>query len=242
MCYNIAYLENRARKLAERYKEIIKGRVEEPAFGELPLLYFVSGFAHPHLPVINSEGIRIFEWGLVPFWIKDIAGARDIGSKTLNAVGETVFEKPSFRNSIKRKRCLLPVSGFFEWREVDKKKYPYFIRLKGEELFSLGCIFENWVDKSTGEIKNTFSIITTPANPLMEKIHNVKKRMPLIIHRHDEAAWIDPSLTKENIKDLIKPFDEEEMSAYTISQAANNPRNHRNVPEILNRVDYPGIN
>lgn len=242
MCYNLAYLERRAQKLAERYKEVLQKPDSVPPFiDKLPSFYFISGFVHPHLPVITYEGLRIYEWGLVPFWVKDIAGAKEIQSKTLNAVGETVFDKPSFRSSIIRKRCLLPVSGFYEWRDADKKKYPYYIQLRNEEIFSLGGIYENWVDKNTGEIKYTFSILTTPANPLMARIHNLKKRMPLIVSRADERNWIDPSLTKEQITGLIKPFPEEEMTAYTISQAANNPRNHRNVPEILERVEYAGL-
>ena len=136
---------------------------------------------------------------------------------------------------------MLGVSGFFEWRDVNKKKYPYFIKTNNSELFSLGCIYETWVDKNTGELHNTFSIITTVANPLMEKIHNVKKRMPLIIAEEDERKWVDPSTGIDEIRSLIKPYNESEMTAYTISQAANSARANRNVPEILNAVNYPEL-
>ncbi|MCX6273786.1 MAG: SOS response-associated peptidase, partial [Bacteroidetes bacterium] len=171
-------------------------------------------------------------------WAKDLKSANDIRSKTLNAVGETVFEKPSFRKSIVSKRCLLGINGFYEWRDFNGKKYPYHIQLKGGELFSLGCIYENWLDKSTGEIKDTFSVLTTEANPLMEKIHNLKKRMPLIISREDECKWIDPTLNTEKIKNLIKPYQENEMEAYTISTDANSARKNRNIKEILKPVAY----
>jgi len=204
----------------------------------LPLYYFISGFSHPDLPIVKHDGIFLYQWGLIPFWVKDPIGAQDIQSKTLNAVGETVFEKPSFRSSINDKRCLLAVNGFYEWREFNKEKYPYFIHLKSNELFSLGCIYSSWVDRGTGEVKNTFSILTTPANPMMEKIHNRKKRMPLIIGAKDEKRWIEPHLNAEEVLKLIKPYADSDMTAYTVSQFANSAKNERNIPEIISRHDY----
>ncbi len=162
--------------------------------------------------------------------MKDSGSAAQLRTKTLNAVGETVFEKPSFRKSIRTQRCLLPVSGFFEWRDLNNKKYPYFIRATDNDLFSLGCIYDTWVDKTTGEMKSTFSILTTPANPLMEKIHNIKKRMPLIIKPDDEAKWINPALSVDEIKSLIQPLDEKSMSAYTIRSQYSRDRDAGCVP------------
>jgi putative SOS response-associated peptidase YedK len=239
MCYNIAYLENKLLKLANRYKEVVQVDLTvEDSTKELPLYYFVSGFSFPALPIITSKSIELFEWGLIPFWVKDEAFAKKIRSQTLNAVGETVFEKPSYKNPIKKNRCLLPVSGFFEWREVNKLKYPYFIKLKDEELFSLGCIYDTWIDKISGETKQTFSIITTEANPLLAEIHNTKKRMPLIIPRKEESKWIDPLLNEKQIKKLIKPLDKANMMAYTVSRDLNNPKSHRNSPFALEEMKY----
>lgn len=206
--------------------------------GDLPTFYFISGFSHPFLPVITSGGLHLYQWGLVPSWAKDTDGADEIRSKTLNARGETIFEKASFRGSILSKRCLLPVSGFYEWREVNKVKYPYFISVRDEDIFSLGCIYAHWTDRETGEVRHTFSIVTTPANPLMEKIHNSKKRMPLIIARGDEPLWADPGLDAAGVRALIRPFEEGSMHAYTVSRALNNPRNERNIPEALEEVVY----
>ena len=169
----------------------------------MPLYYFVSGFDHPYLPVITSEGIDLLEWGLIPSWVKDVKAAKELQSKTLNAVGETAFEKPAFKDSIIRQRCLVPVNGFFEWRDFNKVKYPHFIRTKSNDIFSIGGIFNKWVDKSSGEIRTTFSILTTPANPMMEKIHNLKKRMPLIIAPEDETLWINPEIEQDEIQFLI---------------------------------------
>lgn len=242
MCYNLAYLENKAKKLAARYQGIFPPGWQHAltlASGTdgLPSYYFVSGFSHPELAVVDSEGIQLMRWGLVPFWVKDQASAMNIQNKTLNAVGETVFQKPSFREPIKSRRCLLPVSGFFEWRDEGGLKQPYFIKTKTDDLFSLGCVYDRWTDKSTGEVMQGFSIITTRANELMRHIHNKKQRMPLILPTTDEAAWVDQSLKGSAVRDLIRPFMHDALEAYPVSRALNNPRTDRNTPEALVAVD-----
>lgn len=242
MCFTVAIIREGKLITAEEYyasKPAVKQK--KVILPELPFHYLVSGFSHPSLPVISSEGLSLFDWGLIPSWVKDVETANDISSKTLNAVGETVFEKPSFRKSIASRRCLFPVSGFYEWREFKGVKYPYYIQLAESDFFSLGSLYDTWINPQTGEIKNTFSIITTPANPLMEKIHNLKKRMPLILSSEDEMKWIDPGLKIDQIKELIKPFPQEKMKAYTISRDANNARIHRDYPEILKPVQYPEL-
>ncbi len=239
MCYNIAYLERRLEKYCERYKNVLpSGRSNTNIGSELPVYYFLSGFTNPQLPIVKHDGIFLYEWGLIPFWVKDSRHAGEIRSMTLNAVGETVFEKPSFKKSIISNRCLLGVNGFFEWHTYNKKKYPFFIHSKGNDIFSLGSIYDSWTDRKTGEVKNTFSIITTQANPLVEKIHNIKKRMPLIIKKDDEPKWTDPGLDKSQVKALIKPYDDKDMTAYPVSRKVNYPGNERNIPEALERVDY----
>jgi putative SOS response-associated peptidase YedK len=242
MCYNLQFLQRRIEKYADRYREVLPADWDIRTFRqEIPEYYFVSGFSHPLLPVIRTDGIIPCEWGLIPFWVKDAGVAGDLRGKTLNAVGETVFSKPAFRNSVSSQRCLLGINGFFEWREFNKAKYPYFIKSRSRDIFSLGCLSERWIDKSTGEIRNTFSIITTPANLLMEQIHNTKKRMPLILGPGQEKNWIDPRLPKEQVAALIKPYSGDDLYAFTISRAANSPRNERNVPGICDRVDYPEL-
>ncbi len=242
MCFTVAIIrEGRLITAEEYYASKPPVKQKKVILPELPFHHLVSGFSHPALPVISAEGLFLYEWGLIPAWVKDMETASDISSKTLNAVGETVFEKPSFRKSIASKRCLFPVSGFYEWREFKGVKYPYYIQLKEEDYFSLGSLYDTWINPQTGEIKNTFSIITTPANPLMEKIHNLKKRMPLILSPDDEMKWIDPALKPDQIKELIKPFPETKMMAYTISRDANNARIHRDYPGILREVQYPEL-
>lgn len=242
MCYNVAYIEKRGAKYAARYQEIVgEQQVLDFENTEFPTSYFLSGFAHPFLPLVKQDGIELYAWGLIPAWAKDEATAKEIRSKTLNAMGETAFEKPSFKRSMGSKRGILGVRGFYEWREVNKVKYPYFIQVRDAEFTSLACIYEEWLNKNTGEIIPSFSIITTPANALMQKIHNVKMRMPLILHPKDEAAWVDASLSEEQVKKLIRPFDETLMEAHPVTQRVNNARNERNVPESMSEVEYPEL-
>lgn len=238
MCYNVAYMEKRAERVAKHYDATFQSEIE---FSEK---FVVSGFTHPDLFVITSEepqNIKPYRWGLIPKWCKDEKQAAEISLQTLNAKAETVFEKPSFRNSIAHKRCIVIVNGFYEWRTEGKIKYPYYIHLKEQDFFSLGGIYENWANKTTGELINTFSIITVDANPLMQKIHNLKKRMPFIIPIAKEKEWLKSDLTKEEIQLLMKSFDENKMEAYTISKRITDRTQDNNVPEVMQPFEYPEL-
>ena len=207
--------------------------------------YFASAFNFPQLPVITPRSLELLHWGLIPFWTKGEEDMSKIRMMTMNARSETLFDKPSFSESAKAKRCLLPVNGFFEWQEVNKQKYPYYIFPKSLPLFYLGCIYDSWVNKETGEIINSFGMVNTPANPMMREIHNSgrnRNRMPLIIDESDAKAWLDSTLERSEIEQLMSPFNERKMDAFTISKDANYSRKNRNYPEMLNRVDYPEKN
>jgi putative SOS response-associated peptidase YedK len=240
MCYNVAYIEKNLQKLEKRYQQLISsGNKKKPQAGdEAPGGYFINAFTHPLLAVVNADGITLSHWGLIPFWVKDEQSAKDIRKYTPNAMSETVFEKPSFRGSIRHKRALLPVTAFYEWQTIGKEKRPWLIKHQTEEIFSLGIITDEWVNHQTGEIYPSFSIITVPANPLLEKIHNTKKRMPLIIPPNYESEWINHQLSDKGIKDLMQTLPEEQLSAYTVSKEVNKPGAHRNKPEIMNEVVY----
>lgn len=242
MCFTIEFLSKPKEKYVQRYNKLFpSGKAPDNLPAQLPLFYLVSGFAHPELPVVRHDGIFMHRWGLVPFWTRDESSAESIQDKTLNAVGETIFEKPSFRNCIPHQRCILGIDGFYEWREVNKIKYPYLVKCKSEEIFSLGCIYDNWTDNQSGKTIQTFSIITTVANPLMQKIHNTSRRMPLLLDKKDEQKWLDPSLSKEQIQSLIRPYDEKDMYAYTVDRKAGNSRLDRNTPETIEPVVYPEL-
>lgn len=181
-------------------------------------IYFSNGFTNPYWGIItcnNKSEISLFSWGLIPFWVKNESEAQKIRKLTLNAKTETVFEKPSFKNSIKNKRCLVPSTGFFEWRHENDKKIPYFIKTK-DEIFSFAGIFDSWLNKSTGEIVNTFAIITTKANSIMSFIHNTKQRMPIILKAKNESKWLEDNLTTNDIIKTLEPIEDENMISYRL--------------------------
>jgi putative SOS response-associated peptidase YedK len=144
--------------------------------------------------------------------VKDSNSAKDIRMKTFNAKSETLAEKPSFRNSLNRKRCLVLATGFYEWHTDEKKKTPYFIGLKDHTAFALAGLYDQWTNPETAEKINTFTVITTRANPMMEEIHNLKKRMPVILTPGAEQNWLN--LNTDPVKDnLFEPYPEELMFA-----------------------------
>jgi putative SOS response-associated peptidase YedK len=250
MCYSVVWIKDRDGMVRKYYvdkHDLSKLTrqddyyVYQPVWDKVDDYYFVSGFSKPFLPVVTHNGIELKRWGLIPNWVLDPISANEICGKTLNAVGETVFQKPSFKKNILSRRCVLPVNGFYEWRDVNKAKYPYFIKPREGDVFRLGCIYDTWLNKETGEELSTFSILTTPANPLMEKIHNLKKRMPLILRPEDEDQWVDPDLKPAQITALIKTFDEAEMEAYTVSKLVNSTKNERNEPGAIEGVEYPEL-
>ncbi len=207
-------------------------------------VYSASAFTFPSLPVISNadpERIVLMQWGLIPFWSKDNETAVKIREKTLNSRSETIFEKSAFRHAIQSKRCLVIADGFFEWRHFGKKTYPYYIRLKNHELFAFAGIWDNWKNTDSGEILLTFSIITTRANSLLEKIHNTKKRMPVILPGEKENYWLENNLEKETIQSLLQPYNADEMEAYPVSRTGNKLGFNTTNSEVLESQEYPDL-
>ena len=181
----------------------------------------VSAFTLPDCPVICSDQpdtIKLFKWGLIPFWSRDEKYAREIRLKTFNAKAETLTTKASYRHLIKSKKCLVLTNGFYEWQARGKEKQPYFLNVIDTEAFALAGLHDSWTNRQTGEILETFTIITTAANPLLEKIHNTKKRMPVILTQNDEGMWIDSDLPLEKTLGLLRPFDEKLMVAEVVDK------------------------
>ncbi|MDX1414207.1 MAG: SOS response-associated peptidase [Candidatus Promineifilaceae bacterium] len=157
------------------------------------------------------------QWGLIPSWAKD----PKIGSRMINARSETVTEKPSFRAAFKRRRCLIPASGFYEWQKTANGKQPMFIRPAGDELFGLAGLWEYW-ESADGSTIHSCTILTTEPNELMAAIHN---RMPVIIEAEDYSMWLDPGPDPTDAQHLLRPYTAQKMVAYPVSTAVNNPRN-----------------
>ena len=219
-----------------RYAARFTGIKPEPTFNAAPSQLL------PVMPT-QSNKVEFYSWGLLPAWAKDVKAA-----KLINARAESLATNPMFRNLISSKRCLVPADGFYEWQvqaaaQTDLfgnpisskgkvKKQPYRITLKNEEIFSFAGLWDEWVDKNTGEILKTFTIITTEANELMRPIHD---RMPVILTPETEVLWLDEhEKDKKMLMEVLKPYDAQEMQAYPITDLINSPAN--NSAELLNSL------
>jgi putative SOS response-associated peptidase YedK len=231
MCYNVNYLTKKRLEYARRLKGIIDERNLDNEFNDIlnrtGPVFFVNGFNHPDIPVItNSQpgNLQLMCWGLIPFWVKDPAQAVSLSKRTLNARGEEMFQKPSFRNAAKNKRCLILIDGFFEYHWYNGKSYPHYIKMADGEPMLLAGLWETWKYEKEGIIRNTFSIVTTEANPMMAEIHNKPKasegpRMPVIIPKGLEMDWLSSAIDPpglEKVKELIRPYADSDIIAYTV--------------------------
>lgn len=205
--------------------------------------YVASGFEHPNLLIVKQEEeptLEMAQWGLIPNWCKTDEDAKELSAITINARCETIFEKPSFKESAKHKRCLLPVNGFFEYQHVDNQKIPYYISLKDEEIFSIGALYAKWTSTTTGETIQTFSIITTPANPLLETIHNTKMRMPLIIPAKNEKDWLQYNLSENEVLQFLKTYPENSMQAWRVNPLISKGKS-ANTHRAIESTDTPSL-
>ncbi len=210
------------------------GAVFDSAEEYQPYVY-VTGFVFPRLPFItnkNPGSIEFAEWGLIPRWTKDEAAACDLRKMTLNARCETVYEKPSFRDAVTKRRGLLPVQGFIEWQHEGNTKLPHLVRMQNKKLFTLGCIWEDWINKEHGEVHRTFSIVTTQANMLMSRVHNQKQRMPVIIQPSDREAWLHAE-DREIIEPLFRPLEDGVLEAFQVTREVSVVKVNREEEELL---------
>ena len=181
----------------------------------------------PNVPPFKPD---YFQWGLIPSWSKDPS----IGYRMINARGETLSEKPTFRGPYKYHRCLVLANGFYEWRQVpgQKSKSPYHIRLKNERPFAFAGLWDEW-HAPDGSTIRTCTIITTSPNEVVAPIHD---RMPVILPSIAYPLWLDPSpRTQFDLQNLIAPYPAVEMEASPVSPFVNNPAHTG--PECLSRVE-----
>lgn len=185
---------------------------------------------NPIVTMNSPKQVHLAKWGLLPVWAKDTK----IGWSTANARAEEVDTKPTWKHAFEEKRCLVPVSYYFEFahlKEDPKQKVAYLFKLKGQDNFAIAGLYSVWKD-SEGKGIPTYTIITTEANKLGGKVHS---RMPVILHKEDWDEWADNRhFDPIVLKHLLKPFPENEMESWPVSREANNSRN--NGPEIIKPV------
>jgi putative SOS response-associated peptidase YedK len=167
---------------------------------------FINGFSYPNIPIILDSTPNVittdYTWGLLPTWAKDI----EFRKNTLNARIETIDEKASFKN-ITHNRCLIIASAYYEWHwndEKGKSKDKYQINSQDDEIFTFAGLYSTWRNPVSDEVKNTYTMVTTKANKTMQYIHNHKMRMPIMLRRNDELAWLDESV---KIEDFAFPYE-----------------------------------
>jgi len=176
----------------------------------------------------SNREFALMRWGLVPHWAKDAK----FGYSTINARAEEASAKPAYREALKKRRCLVPADAFYEWQQMDSKtKRPFAIALKSGEPYSFAGLWESWQPKDGAPLE-TFTILTTDPNAIMEPIHN---RMPVILEPKDYDRWLDPGDAARPPVDLLRPYPADRMNAWTVSERVGNVRN--NDPELLERIE-----
>lgn len=206
-------------ELRERYKlqkkeldaihEGLKERYNIAPSQLVPTVYEKDGKRH----------MELMKWGFMPIWSKDPKSI--FKYKTFNARSEDIFDKPLWKRAIRQTRCLVPSTGFYEWKDTGSGKQPFFIRPKKQDLFSFAGLYSTWKDVE-GLEWDTYAIITTSPNKEMEAVHN---RMPVILHPKDEERWVEPSNdTPESIADLMRPYDDGKLEIYEVSRDVNTSR------------------
>ncbi len=237
MCYKVSTPGSDQLKGYFDKQEVDQGALIK--LGDIDEFFHVDGFTRPLLPFTSSEdpaSIELAQWKLLPFLVKSDADAWKYAN-TLNARSEDIFSKFSFKSYIGKTRGLLWVNGFYEPNHpAPKKTIPYYIRAMNGEPFTLGCVYANWVNQDTVEVIKTFSVITTPPNTLLGKIHNDGQRMPLIITPENRSKWLG-SLTQEQIVELMQPLPDGYLEGYPVSNLVYKKGVETNVPEAQQRVD-----
>ena len=167
----------------------------------------------------NTRRLVSMRWGLIPYWAKDVS----IGSRLINARSESLSEKPAFRHSFRRKRCLVPADSFYEWKkDTSGKKQPMRILFAQGDLFAFAGLWDQWTDPEESCTLHTFTIITTSAN---DKVRPIHPRMPVILDRSEEDLWLDPRIQDpDGLKSLLDPCDPAPMRTYPVSPIVNSPK------------------
>src|SRR5438477_836833 len=178
-------------------------------------------------PQTGKRSLDFLKWGLIPYWCKDRKGGR----KPINAKMETIASLPTFRDAYARRRCIVPVDGFFEWKAIkgQRAKQPYAIAMKDGAPFGIAGVWENWKEPASGEWIRTFAIVTTDANEMVAHIHD---RMPAILAPADYTRWLSD---EPDPRDLLRPFPADLMRMWPISTRVNKPENDD--PSIIEPIE-----
>ncbi len=189
-------------------------RVIDPSIGFRSHFNIAPGSMNPVIVAHERAEAVMMQWGLVPHWTKDIKAA----PRPINARAESLAEKPMFRELLRSQRCLVPASGFFEWKHEDGRKVPFYIHVNEDSIFGFAGLYDIWRNPA-GTTLQTYTIITTTPNELMAQIHN---RMPVILKQDDEMRWLSRDvLPADEITRILSPYPAEGMEVYPVSERVN---------------------
>lgn len=185
-------------------------------------------------PIVRMDNqqrvLAPMQWGFVPFWADD----PQMGQRMINARAESAAEKPAYKAAFRRRRCLVPADGFFEWQKTSRGKRPMYVRVDGGELFGFAGLWDRW-QSPDGSPLETFTILTTEANELLKPIHS---RMPVIVPAEREAQWLDPGAEgPAAVEPILAPFPADRMSATPVSRRVNSPAHDD--PSCIETVEQP---
>lgn len=200
------------KKLAKEFK-VAEAPAAEPRYNIAPTQEVLAVCNTP-----EGREMTFYKWGLIPSWAKDAS----VGAKLINARSETITEKPSFRDAFKRRRCLLPADGFYEWQRMGSRKQPYFFRMRDERPFGFAALWERW-EGEDGRTINSCAILTTTANDVLRPVHD---RMPVILCHEDYPLWLESDEREHKLlRELLRPYPAEGMVGHAVSALVNSPCN-----------------
>ncbi len=205
-------LHHSASEVAERFA------VQQTLF-DFPARYNIAPMQALAVVTQNAHGdgqrlLEGYRWGLVPSWAKDDA----IGSKMINARGETLAEKPSFKSALRSRRCLIPADGFYEWKTVGRTKTPHHIRFSDNRIYAFAGLWDEWNRPGDAPLR-TATIITGEPNPLLSTLHH---RMAVILKPQDEAIWLDPKVSAQDALQLLQIYPDDELEAFPVDRKVGN--------------------
>ena len=181
------------------------------------------------MPVIievnGKPQIQVMHWGIIPVWAKD---KPRFAFSTFNARAESLIEKPMWKKLFASKRCLVPATGFYEWKKTGSTKQPYYIKVKNQEIFAMAGLYDSWIidkpgEDKAGQVFGSFTIITTTPNIAMKPIHD---RMPVVLEADEEADWLNPAHQPADLMPLLDPYSDKRIEMYEVDRAVGNVKNN----------------
>lgn len=206
-------------------------RVYNPMIGARSRFNIAPGNEVPVIVRSQENVLAVMRWGLVPYGTKDLHAARPL----INARAETLAEKPSFKSLLKNRRCLIPASGYFEWKKEGTRKIPFYVHLPQASCFAFAGLYDEWHDPA-GTTLTTYTIITTEANALMATIHN---RQPVVLSPEHEGVWLSGDMpSPDQLNEILAPCPAEQMAMYPVSSLVNSP--DADDARIIQPLNAPG--